>query len=99
MIREVMTVYEPKPFPPIPQDTRQVAQQIYPPEHLLRRLGEEYADVLRDEDFADLYPPTGQPALSPWLLALVTVLQAIKHCSDRLAAEMVRSRLVITSVP
>ncbi len=84
---------KPKPFPPIPQDTRQVAHQIYPPEHLLRRLGEEYADVLRDEDFADLYSPTGQPALSPSLLALVTVLQAIEHCSDRLAAEMVRSRI------
>jgi len=82
-----------KPLTPIPQDTRQVAQRIYPPEHLLRRLGEEYADVLRDEDFADLYSPTGQPALSPSLLALVTVLQAIEHCSDRLAAEMVRSRI------
>ncbi len=51
-------------MPPIPEETRQTAQQIYPPEHLLRRLGQEYADVLRDEDFADLYPPTGQPALS-----------------------------------
>jgi hypothetical protein len=89
---------KPKPLPPIPQDTRQVAQQIYPPEHLLRRLGEEYAEVLRDEDFADLYPPTGQPALSPALLALVTVLQAIEHCSDRLAAQMVRSRIDWKSV-
>jgi transposase len=52
-----------------------------------------YADVLRDEDFAELYPPTGQPALSPALLALVTVLQAMEHCSDRLAAQMVRSRI------
>lgn len=80
-------------LPPIPDDTRAVAERIYPPDHPLRRLGEEYADVLCDEDFADLYSPTGQPALSPALLALVTVLQATEHCSDRVAAEMVRSRI------
>lgn len=84
---------KPKPLPPIPEETRRVALQIYPSGHLLRRLGEEYADVLRDEDFSDLYSSTGQPALSPALLALVTVLQAMEHCSDRLAAEMVRSRI------
>jgi len=84
---------KPRSLPPIPDDTRAVAEQIYPPDHPLRRLGEDYADVLCDEDFADLYSPTGQPALSPTLLALVTVLQATEHCSDRIAAEMVRSRI------
>jgi transposase len=84
---------KPQPLPPIPEETRHLAQQLYPPDHLLRRLGEEYADLVRDEDFADLYARTGQPALSPALLALVTVLQAMEHCSDRLAAEMVRSRI------
>lgn len=84
---------KPQPLPPIPEDTRQVGRQIYPPEHLMRRIGEDYADVLHDQDFADLYPTSGQPALSPALLALVTVLQATEHCSDRIAAEMVRSRI------
>jgi transposase len=84
---------KPKPLSPIPQETRHLAQQLYAPDHPLRRLGEEYADFVRDEDFIDLYSHTGQPALSPWLLALVTVLQAMEHCSDRLAAEMVRSRI------
>ncbi len=84
---------KPKPLSPIPDDTCHLAQQIYAPDHPLRRLGEEYADCVQDEDFADLYPRTGQPALSPSLLALVTVLQAMEHCSDRLAAEMVRSRI------
>ncbi len=78
---------------PIPDDTRSVAKQIYPPDHLMRRLGAEFADVLSDQDFADLYSSTGQPALSPALLTLVTVLQATEHCSDRVAAEMVRSRI------
>lgn len=84
---------KPRSLPPIPDDTRAVAERIYPPDHPLRRLGEDYADVLCDEDFADLYSPTGQPALSPALLALVTVLQATEHCSDRIATEMVRSRI------
>ena len=84
---------KPRSLPPIPDDTRSVAEQIYPPDHPMRRLGEDYADVLGDQDFADLYSSTGQPALSPALLALVTVLQATEHCSDRVAAEMVRSRI------
>src|SRR4028118_348355 len=84
---------KPKPLPPIPEETRQLAQQIYAPDHPLRRLGEEYADCVQDEDFADLYSHTGQPALSPALLALVTVLQAREHCSDRVAVEMVRFRI------
>lgn len=84
---------KPRSLPPIPDETRSVAEQIYPPDHPLRRLGDDYADVLCDQDFADLYSSTGQPALSPALLALVTVLQATEHCSDRVAAEMVRSRI------
>ena len=39
---------KPRSLPPIPDDTRFVAEQIYPPDHPLRRLGEEYADVLCD---------------------------------------------------
>jgi transposase len=84
---------KPHPLPPIPEDTRQVALQIYAPHTLLRVLGEEFADIVHDQDFADLYSHTGQPALSPALLALVTVLQAQEHSSDRIAVEMVRSRI------
>ncbi len=84
---------KPQLLPPVPEDIRSVAEQIYPLDHPMRRLGAEFADVLCDQDFADLYSSTGQPALSPALLALVTVLQATEHCSDRVAAEMVRSRI------
>lgn len=84
---------KPQALPPIPADTRDLAQQLFPPHHVLRLMGEEYADLLQDSDFADLYSHTGQPALSPALLALVTVLQAREHCSDRVAAEMVRFRI------
>ena len=78
---------KPRSLPPIPDDTRLVAEQIHPPDHPLRRLGEDFADVLRDEDFADLHSPTGQPALSPALLALVTVLQATEHWASSAPAQ------------
>ncbi len=35
----------------------------------------------------------GQPAASPWQLALVTVMQYMEGLSDRQAAEAVRSRI------
>jgi transposase len=35
----------------------------------------------------------GQPALSPWRLALVTIMQFVEGLSDRQAAEAVRSRI------
>ena len=40
-----------------------------------------------------LFPPCGQAALSPWLLALVTILQFRENLSDRQAAEAVRARI------
>jgi transposase len=47
----------------------------------------------QDEDFAGLFPTRGQPALAPWRLALVTVMQFAENLSDRQAAEAVRARI------
>ena len=49
--------------------------------------------VYTDEAFADLFPTHGQPALSPWRLALVTVFQFLEGLTDRQAADAVRDRL------
>jgi transposase len=46
-----------------------------------------------DDHFAALFPERGQPALAPWRLALVTVLQVAEGLSDRQAADAVRSRI------
>jgi transposase len=59
----------------------------------LRIIGERLSDFVCDEDFADLYPPQGQPGLSPALLAMVTVLQNQEKLTDRQAAAMVVCRL------
>lgn len=57
------------------------------------RLRDELGIIYRDEDFAALFSLTGQPALTPWRLALVTVFQFMEGLSDRQAADAVRSRL------
>ena len=48
---------------------------------------------MQDTDFADLYPRRGQPAFTPWRLALITILQFREDLSDRAAAEAVRARI------
>src|SRR4051794_7006458 len=53
------------------------------------RLGPIFADAA----FADLYPARGQPADTPWRLALVTLMQFREGLSDRQAAEAVRARI------
>src|SRR4029078_10481639 len=83
----------PQPVPPVPDDTARIARAAFPrgtPYLLLRdRLG----PVFDDAAFADLYPQRGQPAYTPWRLALVTLLQFREGLSDRQAAEAVRARI------
>jgi transposase len=82
-----------RPVPAIPDDIATVVRQILPATHALVVLGERLTDFISDEGFADLYPAEGKPALSPALLALVTVLQYWEFLSDRQAAHMVIARL------
>ena len=46
-----------------------------------------------DEEFVSFYPTRGRPVLSPWRLALVTILQFVENLSDRQTAEAVRARI------
>ena len=82
-----------QPIPPVPDDTARIARAAFPrgnPYILLRdRLGPVFDDI----GFADLYPQRGQPAYTPWRLALVTLLQFREGLSDRQAAEAVRARI------
>ena len=52
-------------------------------------LGTLYDDAL----FADLFPPRGQAAQSPWQLAVVKLLQFAENLSDRQVADTVHSRI------
>lgn len=84
---------KPSSTPIIPEDTARVARAAFPKGTPYLMLRDELGVVFTDEDFADLFPQRGQPALAPWRLALVTVMQFRENLSDRQAAEAVRARI------
>ena len=79
--------------PPIPEDTARVARAAFPAGSPYLRLRDQLGTIFHDADFASLYPLRGQPALAPWRLALITVLQFREDLSDRPAADAVRARI------
>ena len=78
---------------PVPKETIQVARAAFPKGNLYLTLRDKLGSIFHDEDFADLFPTDGQPALPPWRLALVTILQFRENLPDRQAAEAVRGRI------
>jgi transposase len=84
---------KPRPAPDVPELTARVARAAFPKGNPYLRLRDELGPVFRDTDFADLYPRRGQPALPPWKLALITVMQFAEDLSDRQAADAVRGRI------
>lgn len=78
----------------VPADTAQVAQVILRAENVYRQIGDRFNDLFPFEShFAKLYKATGRGAISPLLLALVTVFQMLEKVPDRVAAEYVVSRI------
>lgn len=78
----------------IPADTAAVGQQLFAPTNAYRQLGDRFNELFPEEVvFAPLYDPLGRGAIPPLLLALVTVFQMLEKIPDRLAAEMVVSRM------
>ena len=77
----------------VPKETARIAQAAFPKGNLYLRMRDELGPIFEDRQFADLFPPRGQPAEAPWRLALVTVMQFAEGLSDRQAADAVRSRI------
>lgn len=77
----------------IPSETIEVARSAFPDDNLYMQLRDELGIIYHDPDFADLFPKKGQPALSPWQLVLVCIMQFIDNLSDRQAADAVRARI------
>lgn len=78
---------------PVPAMTAQVAAAAFPRGCTVMRMRDELGAIYDDQMFVSLFPARGQPAHSPWRLALVTVLQFAEGLADRQAAEAVRGRI------
>jgi transposase len=84
---------KPKTIESIPDETARVAQAAFPDGTTYMKMRDELGTIYSDEQFADLYPQRGQPALAPWRLALITVMQFAENLTDRQAADAVRARI------
>ena len=80
-------------LPAVPSETSQVARAAFPEGNMYMQMRDELDSLYDDEMFTNLYAQEGQPALNPWRLALVSVMQFGENLSDRQAAEAVRARI------
>lgn len=83
---------KPQPPRPIPPDTKAMVGRMLDEDTVYRFVGDVLFERFHDDDFADLYPNTGQPALSPVLLSFVLIFKALERCSNRQAAINVNFR-------
>jgi transposase len=81
------------PIPSVPPETARVARAAFPKGNLYLKLRDQFGTLVQDEDFVPLFAKDGFPALPPWRLALVTILQVRENLSDRQAADAVRARI------
>ena len=83
----------PKPIGFVPEDTARVAKAAFPKGNVYIQMRDVLGSIYGDEDFSELFEVRGRPAIAPWRLALVTVMQFSEGLSDRQAAEAVRARI------
>lgn len=83
----------PQAIPPVPTMTAAIAQEAFPRGNRYMTMRDELGVFFTDQAFADLFARRGQPAESPWRLALVLVFQFCEGLSDVQAAEAVCSRI------
>ena len=71
----------------VPKETKRITKSAFPKGNKYINIRDSIGSIFKDKDFHDLFSQCGQPAISPWRLALVTILQFIEGLSDRQAAE------------
>lgn len=77
----------------VPAETAKVANAIFSKDNLCIAMADTLHEFFSDRDFDALYPNRGQPAASPFRLALATLLQYLEGLTDRQTADAVRSRI------
>jgi transposase len=83
----------PQNIPDIPQQTVEVARASFPKGNIYMKIRDTLGSIFEEEVFADLFPQNGQPAYTPWRLALVCIMQFMENLSDRQAADAVRGHI------
>lgn len=83
----------PQPINEIPEQTVAPAQAAFPKGNVYMTMRDELGVFYTDEACARLFSSRGQPAESPWRLALVTIMQFAEKLTDRQTADAVRSRI------
>src|SRR5687768_15634603 len=83
----------PRSVDPVPEETARVARAAFPKGTVYMTMKDALGEVFEDKDFAHLFPRRGQPAMAPWRLALVTIMQFAEGLSDRQTADAVRARI------
>jgi transposase len=83
----------PEDIPPVPETTAATARAAFPHGNRYMAMRDELGVFYTDQDFAALFPTRGQPAETPWRLALILVFQFAEGFSDEQAADAVRSRI------
>lgn len=83
----------PRPILEVPEETVRIAQAAFPKGNIYLRMRERLGVFFTDEQFAPLFSERGQPAFSPWRLALISIMQFVEDLSDRQAADAVRGRI------
>jgi transposase len=84
---------QPRPWPPVPEETALVARAAFPKGTLAMRVRDELPGLFTDEGFAAAFEARGKPGISPGMLVLVTVLQFVENLTDRQAAQQVAGRI------
>lgn len=83
----------PEPIPDVPTMTARVAKAAFPKGNVYMQMRDVFGTFFTDDQFVDLYATDGQPGLSPWRLALISVMQFAENLADRQAADAVRARI------
>lgn len=77
----------------IPEDTAKLGEQLLKEDDLYRLIGEKLGELLTDEELGWMYSHLGGAAISPVILAMMTVFQMMEKLPDRVAAKMVVVRI------
>ena len=83
----------PLPVTEVPEETARIAHAAFPKGNIYIRIRDRLGVFFTDDQFAPLFSKRGQPAFSPWRLALISIMQFVEDLSDRQAANAVRGRI------